>query len=132
MEKLCGSRDPVGRWSWDLTGHDGCVRDRYHCSQLCGFFNSTPYPALGAMAVIARRGYAKTAGLTLSKPRLPVTVQMLARVRHLLDMRQHEDRAFWAAASVATFLLLRLSEFTHRPRAPLGQHGCPSCRRRRS
>lgn len=56
-------------------------------------------------------------------PRLPVTRSLLLRLWQHVDLAHHNDRAMWAACTIATAGMLRLWNVVLEPR--LGVHSCP-------
>ena len=42
--------------------------------------------------------------------RLPLTVEILAKIRPLIDFAKHEERAIWAILCVGVFSLARIGE----------------------
>ena len=51
--------------------------------------------------------------------RLPLTLDILTRIKPLLDPKSHNDRAFWAILCVGIFTLARIGELLPSPRANL-------------
>ena len=47
-----------------------------------------------------------------AKQKLPITFDLLCRLRYLIDPHSEDDAVYWAAMTTAHFLLLRAGEFT--------------------
>ena len=53
---------------------------------------------------------ARRLGYSGPKKRLPLTVDILAKIRPEIDFNQHDDRALWAILCVGVFALTRIGE----------------------
>ena len=54
--------------------------------------------------------------------RLPLTLDILTRIKPLLNPKSHNDRAFWAILCVGIFTLARIGELLPSPSANLKVH----------
>ena len=87
------------------------VRHMHLCRDLHDHFSRQLTPRL---QLILRGIKKRQACISPTRQRLPVTIQMLHRIRHLLSTRtpSYDNTTLWAMCCLAFFGFLRVSEFT--------------------
>ncbi len=98
---------------------------------MCSFHNELGFTDwLDGLHVFHRTmmGIKRSLGVGEGKrTRLPITVELLERIRNLLNPKSFQHSCFWAAATIGTYGLLRMGEFcqSNSPSSPESQ-GAPS------